>query len=173
MKKVVITGAESSGKSTLAADLSDSFKVPLVQEYSRIYLSNLNKAYQFEDLDIIAKQQLQLEKQASLTNDSFIICDTGLLVLKIWSEYKYGNLAPYIADQWDIYECDLFILPHYDIPYEQDPLRENPDDRHILFQLYQDILEQNGLKYLIVDGTIAERTAKAQKAIKALLLSNT
>ncbi len=173
MKKIVVTGAESTGKSTLAKIISDDLQVPLVEEYSREFLSNLNRPYQFEDLKQIAQGQLEKEQLASITDNPCFICDTGLLVLKIWSEYKYGRLDSFIAKEWAKYKCDLFILPHFDIPYEVDPLRENPKERNILFQLYKDTLEQHNLPYLVVSGNSKERSELSLKAIKSLILSHT
>jgi nicotinamide riboside kinase len=173
MIKIVVTGAESTGKSTLAKAIATNLQVPLLEEYSREYISNLNRPYQFDDLVEIAKYQLAQEQLVSLTNNPCFICDTGLLVLKIWSEYKYGRLDLYIADEWTKYKCDLYILPHFDIPYEKDPLRENPNDRHTLFQLYKDTLEQHNLSYLVVNGNSSERSEQALKATKTLLLSET
>jgi len=173
MKKVIVTGAESTGKSTLAQYISHSFQVPLIEEYSRTYLTSLNRTYTVNDLTIMAEQHLENERTIMKGDSSFCICDTGLLVYKIWSEYKFGILDSYIEKEWSNYQCDLFLLPHYDIPFEEDPLRENPEERHILFQLYKDTLEYNDLPYVVIDGNMEERFEKAQKAINTLLLSET
>ena len=61
VKHIVITGPESSGKTTLTKALAKAFKTGYTEEYSREYL-NCNSKYKQEDLLKIAQGQLQKEK---------------------------------------------------------------------------------------------------------------
>lgn len=173
MIKVIVTGAESTGKSTLASSLARHYKAPLVEEYARTYLSHLHRPYDYGDLLTIAKGQLKAEHKASIQQPPLLICDTSLLVIKIWSEYKYGTLDDWIDQQFSKQVCDLYILPHYDIPYEADPLRENPLSRHILYQIYLDTLKYHDLPHMIVTGSPSARVQQAQAKIDSLTITKT
>ena len=98
MLKIVITGPESTGKSTLTKQLAAHFKVDMVNEYARTYLQNLTTEYTQSDLTEIAIGQISLEDKASKSNSKFIVCDTSLEVIKIWSEFKYGSCDPFIIN---------------------------------------------------------------------------
>jgi nicotinamide riboside kinase len=56
MKKIAIIGPESTGKSTLANQLSNELSFPLVPEFAREYLKNLNREYKYSDLSEIAQR---------------------------------------------------------------------------------------------------------------------
>ncbi|HXH19021.1 MAG TPA: ATP-binding protein, partial [Chitinophagales bacterium] len=91
MKKIVIVGPESSGKTFLAEKLAAHFQCLWVPEYAREYLEKLNKPYTKEDVEKIAEGQLRLEDETAAKSKSLLICDTNLLVIKIWMDHKYGT----------------------------------------------------------------------------------
>ena len=99
--KIIITGPESSGKTSLAKALSVELKGYYIEEYARRYLNELGKPYEFEDILAIAQGQIQLEEQAAKAAEGPIICDTGLLVCKIWQQFKYAKLSPWIKENFD------------------------------------------------------------------------
>ena len=92
MLKIIVTGPESSGKTTLSKVLSTHFEIPFTEEYAREYLNNLESDYTQSHLLEIAKGQLLSEHNAQ-------ILDTDLITIKIWSEYKYGNCNQWILEQ--------------------------------------------------------------------------
>lgn len=63
-KRIVITGPESSGKSTLTKLLAKEYKTSFVQEYAREYLEKIDRPYELEDVLIMAKEQLKQEEEA-------------------------------------------------------------------------------------------------------------
>jgi nicotinamide riboside kinase len=97
---LVITGPESSGKTTLATQLANYWKTPLVTEASRDYL-NGKDSYQQHDLLKIAKQQHKQEQTVLSYLPEKIICDTDLLVIMIWSEVRYGHCDPWIYSTFE------------------------------------------------------------------------
>ena len=159
--KVVVTGAESTGKTTLSQLLATALNYDYLEEYSRAYLSVLNRPYIYEDLLSIAKGQYRSEIEAYRNCHQGLICDTSLIVMKVWSLYKYGQLDPWIDQTIAAQHWDAFILTHWDIPYEVDPLRENPEERHILHDLYVDELNQLDVPYRIMYGTAEDRLEDA------------
>jgi nicotinamide riboside kinase len=164
MKKIAITGPECSGKSTLAMMLSPKLGVNWIPEHARSYLQKLGRQYSQDDLDIIARRQ-QMMIDAVLSLDKTVLTDTEMLVLKIWSEEKYGACSPYIEALWQSQEMDLYILCKPDIPYEEDELRENPDDRDRLFDIYKSYLDERGVNYIVSTGDLQTRVDQALTAI--------
>jgi NadR type nicotinamide-nucleotide adenylyltransferase len=164
--KIIVTGPESTGKTTLSLFLAQSYRAQYVAEYARKYLLKLNNPYNHQDLLSIAKGQWAAEKRASKSSkNGIVICDTSLIVMKIWSIFKYGKCDPWILKKIEQQNWDLFLLTHYDIPYEEDPLRENPSERHTLYQLYYEELTQLGVPYYVMSGSHEERCRQAQKII--------
>ena len=153
MTKVIVTGPESSGKTTLCKQLSEKFKILFTEEFSRKYIDNLDREYLQEDLVIIAKEQLKNE-QLTTNNKQLSLHDTDLITLKIWSEYKYGNCNDWITSQLEQQKQEkrFYFLCSPDIPWEEDPQRENPHNRDELFEIYKVKLEQLDHKYFILEG---------------------
>lgn len=167
MKRIVITGPESSGKTTICRKLAAHFGVPWVPEYAREYLELLQRPYQEHDLLRIAQEQWQRQQQAMSAGGAFLFCDTGLLVLLLWSEVRFGRVDPWITSTLRDQAADLYLLCRPDIPWIADPLRENPDDRDDLFLLYQQKIEALGLPFAIIEGISEEqRLAQAISYLK-------
>ena len=166
MIKIIVTGPESTGKTTLSQFLAQSYRAQYVAEYARKYLLKLDRNYNYEDLLVIAKGQWAGEMRACKSSkNGIVICDTSLIVMKVWSLFKYGKCDPWILRKIEQQNWDLFLLTHYDIPYEEDPLRENPSERHTLYQLYYEELIQLGIPFYVIMGTPEERFKQAQKII--------
>ena len=162
MPKIIVTGPESSGKSTLCKALSIHFKIPFTKEYAREYLNDLDREYKQYDLLKIAKRQLQSEQITQLL-------DTDLITIKIWSKYKYGNCDKWILDEIEKQKSEnrFYLLCKSDIPWQADAQRENPHEREELFKIYKKELENLGHNYFIVEGK--ERKEKSISKISSLM----
>jgi len=134
---LVFTGPESSGKTTCAERIAREHQLPFVGEYAREYLTANGPGYIFEDIQKIATAQIKEEKIAHQNHD-MIICDTDLVTLEIWAQEVYNKTLGLVDDLKD---KKHYFLCRPDIPWESDPLRENPLDRDRLFKIY--------LQYLI------------------------
>lgn len=168
MIRIAVTGPESCGKTTLAKSLSQHFQTQYVPEFAREYLLNLNRPYVQSDLDHIAKGHLNsiLENKSDLP-----IVDTDFVVLKIWSEYKYGECSPIIQKEVEANYFDLHLLCSPDIPWEEDILRENPNDREKLFDMYCNELTKLRKSFTIIRGEEEDRIKKAIAAINSVIQS--
>ena len=162
MLKIIVTGPESSGKTTLCKSLSKHFKIPFIEEYARGFLDELGRDYKQDDLLEIAKGQLLSEHNAQ-------ILDTDLITIKIWSEYKYGNCNNWILEQIEQQKSErrFYLLCKPDIPWEADKQRENPNDRAELFEIYKTELESLGHTYFVVEGK--DRVEKSISKISNLI----
>lgn len=171
MKKIVILGGESTGKSTLSAALAEKFQGVYVSEYARNYLTQLQRPYQEEDLIDIARGQLKLELQAYTERKPFMFCDTDLHVIMVWSEHKYGRCHDEILKTLALSKADAFILTAADFPWEPDLLREHPEEkfRYFFFRWYLELLSHQSKPFIIVNGNHETRLQKASLFIEGLV----
>jgi NadR type nicotinamide-nucleotide adenylyltransferase len=171
IKKVVVIGPECTGKSELSEFLANHFKTEWVPEYARGYLDNLVRPYVQHDLTTIAHGQLRLEDKSMLHANKVMICDTNLYVIKVWSEFKYGNCDPEILKLISERKYDLYLLTYIDIPWLADPLREHPDKRQQLHEIYLKEMKNQSVPFVEITG---DRTMRQQTAINAVtnLLTN-
>jgi NadR type nicotinamide-nucleotide adenylyltransferase len=173
IKRVVIIGPESTGKSTLTRQLAAHFGTGYADEYAREYLEHLGRAYTQEDMLLIAKGQLlQEDKTIAGAQNGIVFLDTDLHVIKVWSESKYGTCDEEILKQIAVRHYDLYILTHIDMPWQEDPLREHPEPemREHFFNIYNDIVQESSTPFVVVNGNEEERLQAAIKAVETLLL---
>jgi NadR type nicotinamide-nucleotide adenylyltransferase len=167
-KKIVITGPESSGKSTLSQQLAAHYGTQWVPEFARTYLEQLDRPYRQEDLLEIARGQADLEDRKKPEASQYLFCDTGLEVIKIWSLFKYGDVNPQILQMLEKRHYDFYLLCKPDLDWSPDPLRETPksEDRWRLFELYTLAMENSGIPWSTVEGTADRRLEIAVAAVE-------
>lgn len=166
IKRIGIVGPESTGKSDLAAALATHFRCQFVKEVARDYLPQLGRPYGEEDLTSIARLQVAEEEQVLAAHPPLLLCDTTLLVIRIWSAYKYGRIASEITALDQQRRYDLYLLTDIDLPWEEDPLREHPGERPALFSMYYRTLLQQPVPFSLIRGTGNERVQQALRAIQ-------
>lgn len=167
--KIAITGPESTGKSTLAAQLAKYFNTRCVPEYARQYIDKLDRPYRYEDLKEIAKGQLLSEKKLETEVDRLLFCDTELTVIKIWSEHKYQKVDQFISKGISLQHYDLYLLMDVDLPWTYDPQREHPDKRKYFFNWFERELKTYQRPYHIIGGDKTQRFNNALTAIETHL----
>lgn len=152
-KIIVITGAESTGKSTLSKGLSEHYQVPLIQEYAREYIENLNRPYTYKDVEVIAQQQVNELQKYRETNHPYVIVDTWLFITKIWFEVVFEKIPEWLNKAISETHIDLFLVCDTNLPWVEDPVRENGGDSRLALQKrYIDEIKQSGFKFEIVSG---------------------
>jgi len=165
MKKVVVTGPESTGKSTLSSALAKYYDVEWVPEYARHYIERLDRDYVESDLKAIAKGQINWEEEKAQADQKLLICDTDLIVIKIWSEHKYGTCHPDILKEIKQRSYDLYLLMDIDLPWEEDPQRENPKLRDYFMDIFEKEIRNTGVPYVKISGDYYARQKAAVRAI--------
>lgn len=168
-KKIAIVGPESTGKSVLSEKLAKHYQTEWVQEYAREYLEGLGRPYMREDLAEIAKGQLAAEDALIGKANRLLVCDTNLVVIKIWSDVKYGECDQWIVDEMESRHYDLHLLMNIDLPWEYDPLREHPETRDFLFEKYEAELKRLASPYAIIGGDYRQRFERAKAEIEKIL----
>lgn len=171
-RRIAITGPESTGKSWLAEHLATHYQTVWVPEYARQYLEEVNRSYVRDDLLQIARGQLNREDTMAEKASGYLFCDTEFLVLKIWSEVKFGTCDPWILKNAEEHRYDLYLLCDIDLPWEFDPLREHPGLRRYLFDLYFKELSDRELPFFIVRGTGRQRLQMAIERIDRFMLNH-
>ena len=164
MKKIVIIGPESTGKSTLSSQLAEHYKTVWCPEFAREYLLGKGMNYTFEDLLNIAHGQIELEdSMLTQAKNGFYFIDTDMYVMKVWCEVAFQNCHTWILKQAAQRKYDLFLLCCTDLPWKPDELREYPD-RHFrekLFKMYKDIVINSNSMWSEISGTDTQRLQTA------------
>jgi len=163
-----ITGAESTGKSTLTAQLAGHFGAIGVPEYARTYLETLNRPYQLEDVERIAKGQIDLIYQ--YRNRPLVFFDTCLFILKVWFKEVYQTVPDWLEREIPLIGKGIYLLCEPDLPWQYDPLRENPTRRDYLNKQYEEELQKAGFSYFRVSGNETARTQNAIEIINRMLI---
>ncbi len=169
IKKIVLIGPESTGKTTLAQQLASYYETVWVQEYAREYIAGLNRLYEEADLLNIAKGQIKLETKNLENATNILVCDTDLIVIEVWATVKYGRCADWILKTIAQRQYDLYLLCGTDVTWEDDPQREHPSQREELYEQYLAILNRYKKKYIELVGNEAIRLQKAINAIDDFL----
>ncbi len=174
LKKVVVIGPESTGKSTLCEELADHFSTIWCPEYAREYLTKHGKNYVYDQLLTIAEKQVALEdtfiQRASNNNNDLLIIDTDMYVMKVWCEYVFQKCHHQILEQISKRNYDLYLLCDVDLPWVSDALREYPEDgpRRELFFIYKDLLINQSVPFVIIHGDYSTRLQNAIAAVDKL-----
>ncbi len=167
--RIVLTGAECSAKSTLTRQLGEALGIPYALEFARFYLEEHGPEYDYELLREMARLHRDWQREQVPPSAPLGIFDTDLINYKIWAEEVFGE-CPEEIEQGIAKETDhIYLLCAPDLPWEPDPLRENPNDRPRLFERHRKEIERLGRRYEIVRGTGDARLACAEEALKRLL----
>ena len=142
LKKIVVIGPESTGKSTLCEQLADHFKTEWVPEFARNYLLEIRRPYTYEDL---------------------LFIDTDMYVMKVWCEYVFKKCYGFILDQIATRKYDGYLLCNTDLPWVADELREYPDleSREKLFHMYKDLMINQSTPWIEITGDYDQRLQQA------------
>lgn len=183
LKKIVVIGPESTGKSTLCKQLAQHYETAWCPEFAREYLLTNGTNYEFDDLLTIARGQLALEDEytARLEANSLpmleagghlpLFIDTDMYVMKVWCEFVFNKCHRFILDEILTRQYDLYLLCNVDLPWVQDELREYPDlhTRKKLYSIYKDIMINQPVPWVDISGNYEERLANAITAVDKLL----
>jgi NadR type nicotinamide-nucleotide adenylyltransferase len=192
LKKVVVIGPESTGKTTLSRQLATHFNTQWCPEFAREYLLEHGMDYSYDDLLTIAKGQIALEEKhtADLQHQtssiqhpvssiqypasspySLLFIDTDMYVMKIWCEFVFGKCHQFILDQIAARKYDLYLLCNIDLPWIKDELREYPDieRRKQLYTIYKQTMMEQPTPSIDISGNYDERFQIAIAAVANML----
>lgn len=176
IKRIVVLGPESTGKSTLCQLLSEHYQTLWVKEYAREYLLTHGKEYTYDDLKIIADGQIALEEsgmaEAAVQQKQMVFIDTDMYVMKVWCEFVFGQCHNSILNSIATREYDLYLLCNIDLPWVKDELREYPDleTRAVLYKHYKDIMINQSTPWVEISGGYEDRLRTAIAAVNKLMI---
>jgi HTH-type transcriptional regulator, transcriptional repressor of NAD biosynthesis genes len=172
--KIVLFGPESTGKTTLSIELAKHYNTVWAPEFAREYLqkkwNDAETICEIEDIIPIAIGQTKLENNLLTKANKVIFCDTNILETKIYAEAYYKDYSNEILNI-GVAELnyDLYFLTDIDVPYEEDDLRDRPEQRQEMFDLFKNGLNKHQCNYQVLSGDLETRLINAKRTIDKLL----
>ena len=167
MIRVCFHGAESTGKSVLAAKLADEWGCPLVGEFGRAYCETHGTDLTMADLLAIAAGQDAAMRVACAGSPPLALLDTDSLMTAAWAQMLFGEVP---AELLAYPQAEHYLLFAPDVPWMADGTRFfGTDEARARFAaLAEDILERAGVRFTRIGGNWAEREQAVCKVLAAL-----
>jgi NadR type nicotinamide-nucleotide adenylyltransferase len=166
IKKIVLFGSESTGKTTLAEALAKHYQTVWVPEYAREYLDNERIVVHLEDVMPIAYGQIRLEENIVPGANQFLFCDTNIIETKVYSEAYFGQVPEELEPLIQTRHYDFYLLTNLDVPWTPDHIRDRPHLRNEMHELFRKELIERNLPYVEITGTEEIRFRNAISAIE-------
>lgn len=165
MIRVCFHGAESTGKSTLAAKLAEEWNCPVVAEYGRTYAETVSTEFTREALLTIAAEQDRLAREVALGGAPLVLLDTDPLMTAAWARMLFGEAAPELLAYP---KADLYLLFAPDVPWVYDDTRffGLHEAREEFSQVAENLLVEAGVNWRRIEGDWAQREAAARAAVE-------
>lgn len=169
--RVVVTGSECTGKTTLAAALADHYSALWVPEFSRQFVIEKGSPPDYRDVDAIARGQIELEDHAAAATrergGALLILDTDLLSTVVYSRHYYGECPSWIEHELLIRAGDLYLLADIDVTWVPDgDLRDRGEQREEMQDLFRAALAELELPFTEVTGALEERLDSAIEVLE-------
>ncbi len=167
--RVVVTGPECTGKTTLARAIASRLHAPWVPEASRAYAEARGGVLSASDVEPIATATRNALRQATAAGPAVLVADTDLVSTVIYARAYYGSCPNWIVDECRVQLGDLYLLCDTALPWQADGVRDRPaaSDRAAMYDAFAGTLGALGARVVPVTGTGAARTALAMDAVLA------
>lgn len=167
--RIVLTGPESTGKSDLTLHLARTFKLPFALEFARIYLEHNGPEYDYELLLELSRGHKKYQRSCLPESMPLGFLDTDLINYKIWCEVVFGRCHDEIVRGIESEAHHVYLLCYPDLPWSYDPLRENRENREMLYDLHLAELERLGRPYHVIKGSGRDRYLAAEAAVRKIV----
>lgn len=169
MIKVVITGAECTGKSLLTKELSQYFNAPHSEEFVRIFLDSKNEPIKRSDLESIINGQLEVEKKACYKNPPIVFHDTNLISNYVYIEHYFNIKMNYLNDLIERESYNLYLYCEDDFPWVKDGIqRDSETARRILNKKFKNEFKSRNIDLIELKGDLSMRLNNSVKIIQSL-----
>ena len=166
MIRVVVTGSECTGKTTLAEALARQYGCPWVPEYSRRFVLEKGTPPVYRDVEAIARGQIELEDSLAAGASDLLIQDTDLLSTVVYSRHYYDDCPGWVEDALGDRIADLYLLAGIDVPWQPDgDQRDRGHRREEMQELFREALRDRGARVAEIGGRHEDRMAAAERAI--------
>ncbi len=170
MYRVVITGAESTGKTTLVEQLAAHFEAPFSQEFVRDFVQSIDRPIREQDLNAIMSGQIKYENEAYGNSPRLVFHDTNLLSNVIYADYYFKQHPKELDLALSANQYDLYLFCQNEIPWEADGAqRDSPQARNELHQAFEEMLEVCTVPVVKIKGNPEDRFHQAINAIRECL----
>jgi len=167
--RVVVTGSECTGKTTLARTLAELFGAPWVPEYSRGYCETKPGPLGPEDVEPIARGQMAEADAAEARATDLLVLDTDLLSTVVYARHYYGACPPWVEEAARSRRADLYLLCAPDLPWTADGVRDRGEAREAMHRLFAGELARAGVRVVSVAGPGPGREEAAADAVARAL----
>lgn len=177
--RVVLIGAESTGKTTLCIELAAHYNTVWVAEYGRELWEEKLAAQSLKGGDIpewtdedfihIAEEQQRRENEAATRANRVLICDTNAFATATWYERYAGKRQAAVDAIGNRDQVDLYLIPTPEVPFVQDGVRDGEKIRGWMHDRFVQLIEAKGTPYTLITGPWEGRVDQAIAAIDALL----
>lgn len=173
-RRVVLIGAESTGKTTLAADLAAALDTLWVPEYGREYWEKKMargepNTWRTEEFAEIAREQCCREDAAARLCNRVLVCDTDAFATRVWHHRYMGAWSPAVdAIAAEHRRPDLYLLTDVNTPFEQDGTRDGERIRGWMHRTLVEQLIAHRRPFIELTGSRAERRSTAAAAVERL-----
>ena len=169
MKRIVLTGSECTGKTTLAEALAERCNTVCIPEYVRQFVREKGAAPDSADVEAIARGQIALEDEVLRVGHDLVIQDTDLLSTVVYSQHYYGACPPWIREELARRAPDLYLLAGIDVPWTPDgQQRDRGHMRDEMQGLFRRALVDLRARFTELSGPMASRLRDALEAIESL-----
>jgi NadR type nicotinamide-nucleotide adenylyltransferase len=172
-RRIVVIGAESTGKSTLAEALAEATGSVWAPEHGRWYWEGRrhrpDQSWDSDEFSRIADAQHRLEHDlARQSTNGLVIADTDALVTAVWHERYLGSADPKLDELAESNVPDLYLLCADDFAWVQDGTRESSDQRSAMQRSIERRSAASGAPVVVLQGSHEQRLATALRALEPL-----
>jgi len=173
---IAIVGAESTGKTALAATLASRLAAETglgctwVPEYLRQWCDREGRTPQRHEQTAIAAAQREAIEAAAALHD-VVVADTTPVMTAVYSRMIFDDDSLVAAAASWQRRCALTLLTALDLPWVADGWqRDGPQVREPVDSLLRELLIGHRLPWALVGGAGEQRTENALDAVSPLLL---
>jgi NadR type nicotinamide-nucleotide adenylyltransferase len=169
VKRVLVTGSESTGKTRLCEELAKHYRTTWCPEYLREYFDQHGGRLRLEDQVPIAIEHARREDEATKKADRVCFTDTDAILTCVYFDHYFGHVNPKVLELADRERYDLVLLLHPDVPWVIDPQRDLREGRTRIHDRVREEMEKRGMSWVDVKGSWDMRWRTATKAVDAML----
>ena len=172
--KIVLYGAESTGKTFLTKRLAEHYQTVWSEEFLRTYVDKKlvqgvckdnENIVTYSEVEQIAKGQIQNEEKATKSANKFVFFDTNILMSQLYSVYYFGKSPEFLQKSANSRHYDLYLFLENDIPWEADFQRDGIETRNKLTIIFKNELSHRNLNFVSISGLGKQRFENCVKEI--------
>ncbi len=163
--RIVVTGAESTGKTTLARALARQLNKPLLPEQLRLWVDAAGKLPNEADLASVAIQHIAADERLVGRSNDLAVLDTDLATIAIYWRHYFARTPAWVLREVAARKPLLYLIADTDVPWEADPQRDGPETRLVLQRKFLTWIPTLA-PAVVVSGSVADRVTQALQAIR-------